>query len=68
MCDACLLALSMVARLRGNGDIIWECNRDVPKNAYLNLKSRTLDPNRIVSGLERAKGAKYEVLKGAKAR
>lgn len=68
MCDACLMTLSMVTRLRGNGDKIWEINRDIPKNCYLNLEKRALDPNRNDSVLERAKVAKYEVLREAKTR
>lgn len=68
MCDSCLTTLSMVSRLKSNGDIIWECNRDIPKNCYLNLKRCALDPHRNERELERAKIAKFEVLKGAKAR
>jgi hypothetical protein len=62
------MTLSMVTRLRGNGDKIWEINREIPKNCYLNLEKRALDANRNELVLERAKLAKYEVLREAKIR
>jgi hypothetical protein len=58
----------MVTRLRGNGDKIWEINQEIPKNCYLNLEKRALDENRDELIFERAKVAKYEVLRGAKTR
>lgn len=58
----------MVPRLRAYGDIIWDHSQDIPKNCYLNLRRCALDPHRNEKTYERAKVAKFEVLKGAKAR
>lgn len=62
------MTTSEVTQLRGNGDKIWQCNRDSPKNFFLDLKRCALDPQKHDLALERAKVAKYEVLKGAKTR
>lgn len=59
---------SGVSQIRGNGDKIWECHRESPKNFFLDLKRCSLDPQKHDLVQERAKLAKYEVLKGAKLR
>eukprot|EP00602_Paraphysomonas_sp_CaronLab_P005736 CAMPEP_0185032330 /NCGR_PEP_ID=MMETSP1103-20130426/20305_1 /TAXON_ID=36769 /ORGANISM="Paraphysomonas bandaiensis, Strain Caron Lab Isolate" /LENGTH=561 /DNA_ID=CAMNT_0027568181 /DNA_START=326 /DNA_END=2011 /DNA_ORIENTATION=+ len=68
MCDECMIRTAGVTQLRGNGDRIWECNIDAPKNFYSNLKNRALDPDKDRLIQRRAEIAKMEVLREAKKR
>ena len=63
-----MITTSGVTRLRGNGDKIWNSHRDSPKNFFLDLKRCALNPEKYELVQERAKVAKYDVLKGAKVR
>lgn len=68
MCDSCLLTTTGVSRLRGNGDHIYAANCDVPKNMFINVKNRTLDPEKDDIIQNRSELAKVDVLKSAKSR
>jgi glutaredoxin len=69
MCELCMIATTPgVTRLRGNGDIIYEMNHDMPKNMFINLKDRALNPNKDEVIQKRSEEAKVDVLKSAKSR
>lgn len=67
-CDACLMLMSNVTSFRGNGDKIYQANKDVPKNFYINLKKRALDPDKGPKLLYRTQEAQFDVLKNSKVR
>ena len=59
-CEDCHVSSTPgITRVRGNGDGIWKANIDTPKNAWLDLKSRALDPDRDAKLLERSVEARY---------
>ncbi len=59
-CDDCHVATTEgITRTRGNGNSIWQANVDTPKNAWINLKDRLLDPYREEKLLKRSAEARY---------
>jgi hypothetical protein len=68
MCEACILKTSQITRIRGNGDRIWNDNKDCPKTFYRDLKAGMLDPDRKKKFKVRAEEAWLHVLRAAKGR
>lgn len=66
-CEKCLLAVTLgVKTIRGNGDLIWEDNSDIPCNTFLDLQSVLLHPQREEIIIERAREASLGVKTTAK--
>jgi len=68
ICGSCMLRSTNVSKLKGNGDVIYEAFTTAPKTMFINAQKRSLDPDRERSIHERARTAKYAVLRQAKAR
>lgn len=68
LCETCTMLTSHLTRLRGNGDAIWNTNKDCPKTFFKDLKASMLDPDRNESIKIRAEEAWLHVLTAAKER
>mmetsp|Transcript_6338 Transcript_6338/g.10372 ORF Transcript_6338/g.10372 Transcript_6338/m.10372 type:complete len:347 (+) Transcript_6338:73-1113(+) len=68
ICEACILKTSHLTRIRGNGDRIWNDNKDCPKTFYRDLKAGMLNPDRNKLLKVRSEEAWLHVLRAAKDR
>lgn len=60
MCEECLVTTTFgITRVRGNGSAIMAANADAPKHMMVDLKGRSLNPNRDSELLNRCIEARY---------
>ena len=68
ICESCMLKMSGITSLRGNGDRIWDTFMSSPKNLVMNLITRALDPEKDNLQNKAINILKYHVLRAGKKR